>query len=143
MSRSSLLVTLLLAIAATVSDAHHSIAGVYDRNRPVEVEGRVAEFQFISPHPILIIDVADVASAPELWLLEMDNRSELARIGITGDTYRPGDRVVAQGSMARAEPRRLYLRRLERPADGTVYEQVGNTPRFAVCLPLVSEPDCP
>jgi hypothetical protein len=60
----------------------------------------------------------------------MDNRFELVQIGMSEQTYRAGDKVVARGSMARSEPQRLYLRRLERLSDGIVYEQVGSTPRF-------------
>ena len=59
----------------------------------------------------------------------MDNRFELAGIGMTGDTLKPGDRVVVTGSLGRTEPRTLYIRRLDRPADGFRYEQVGSRPR--------------
>lgn len=120
-----------LAIAAPAL-GHHSIAGVYDSSRAVTVEGRVTEFRFVNPHPILVIDAAAEGAPPELWLLEMDNRFELRRIGIAADTYGPGDIVVARGAMARNEPQRLYLRRLERPSDNVVYEQIGSTPRFGV-----------
>lgn len=120
-----------LAIAAPVH-AHHSIAGVYDSSRATVVEGRVTEFRFVNPHPILVIDAAAEGEPPELWLLEMDNRFELSRIGMSADSYQAGDRVVARGSLARNEPQRLYLRRLERPSDKLVYEQVGSVPQFGI-----------
>ena len=131
LASSRLLPWLGLAVAAPAF-AHHSIAGVYDSTRTTTVAGRVTEFRFVNPHPILVIDAAAEGEPPELWLLEMDNRFELTRIGIAADTYRAGDRVVARGAMARNEPQRLYLRRLERPSDKVVYEQVGSTPRFGV-----------
>jgi hypothetical protein len=74
------------------------------------------------------VDGAD--GKTEEWRLEMDNRSELESIGMTADTLRPGDRVVVAGSLARSMPNSLYIRRLERPADGFVYEQVGSSPRI-------------
>ena len=43
-----------------------------------------------------------------------------------------GDRVVVTGSLGRTEPRTLYIRQLDRPADGFRYEQVGSTPRVSV-----------
>ena len=120
---------LALYLIAHAAQAHHSIAGVYDSSEQVTIEGDVAEFRFINPHPILIIDVAR-ESGPESWQLEMDNRFELARLGITAETFAAGDRVVATGSRHRSEPRRVYLRRLDRPADGARYEQIGSRPRF-------------
>jgi hypothetical protein len=99
---------------------------VYDSTRQQRVEGVVAEFQFVNPHPFVIVTV-DADGEP--WRLEMDNRFELAGIGMTSDTLRPGDRVVASGSLGRTEPRTLYIRQLDRPADGFRYEQVGSRPR--------------
>jgi hypothetical protein len=108
--------------------AHHSISAVYDVSRREQVEGVVAEFQFVNPHPFVIVTVAGDAG-PEAWRLELDNRFELVRIGISADTLKPGDRVVATGSGGREDMRSLYVRRLERPLDGLLYEQVGSSPR--------------
>jgi hypothetical protein len=119
-----------LAVAAPVH-AHHSIAAVYDGGRSVTVEGSVVEFRFVNPHPVLVIDVVG-DGATRAWRLEMDNRSELAAIGIEAGTFRPGDAVVATGSPARAEDQALYLRRLDRPADGLRYEQIGSRPQISV-----------
>lgn len=121
-----------IAAGGPVAHAHHSIASVYDTKTQETVEGEVAEFRFVHPHPILIIDVSVEAAEPELWQLEMDNRTELAAIGITEETWKPGDRVVATGSLGKNEPQRLYLRRLDRPVDGLRYEQVGSRPRIGV-----------
>jgi hypothetical protein len=59
----------------------------------------------------------------------MDNRYELINEGMKADTLKPGDRVVASGSLSRTNPQGMYLRRLDRPADGFRYEQVGSSPR--------------
>lgn len=128
--------SLALALAGSASvHAHHSIAGVYDSARPVTIEGRVREFLFVNPHPVLIVEAPAEDAAPSAWRLEMDNRFELAAIGITEDTFRPGDRIVATGSRGRTEPTNLYLRRLDRPADGLRYEQVGSRPRVDLGVP--------
>ena len=112
-------------LAALTADAHHSISAVY-LSRQASIEGVVTEFQFVNPHPFVIVTVED---GGESWRLEMDNRVELAEIGMTSETLKPGDRVVVTGSVARSEPRRLYIRQLDRPADGFRYEQVGSRPR--------------
>ena len=117
-----------LVLASAGAAAHHSIGAVYDGARQERLEGVVAEFQFVNPHPFIFITVGD---ADERWRLEMDNRFELQSAGMTADTLKPGDRVVVTGSLGRIEPRTLYIRRLDRPADGFRYEQVGSRPRVS------------
>jgi hypothetical protein len=117
-----------LASASFAVSAHHSISAVYDGARQQRIEGVVAEFQFVNPHPFVIVTV-DAEGSGESWRLEMDNRFELAGIGMTSATLKPGDRVVVTGSPGRTEPRTLYIRQLDRPADGFRYEQVGSRPR--------------
>jgi hypothetical protein len=121
-------ISFAVALAAGASaTAHHSIAGVYDSARSATIEGRVTEFRFVNPHPVLVIEVETPGGA-QSWQLEMDNRFELVAIGMVEATFVPGDRVVATGSLGRTEPQRLYLRKLDRPADGLLYEQRGMTP---------------
>ena len=111
-----------------IAEAHHSIGGVYDTGRRHSIEGVVAEFQFVNPHPFVIVTV-ESGGASERWRLEMDNRFELADIGMTSETLQPGDRVVVTGSLGKLDRRALYIRQLDRPADGFRYEQVGSRPR--------------
>jgi hypothetical protein len=110
-------------LLAGTAGAHHSISAVYDSARQQRIEGVVAEFQFVNPHPFLIVTVTPTGAPPESWRLEMDNRFELSGIGMTADTLKPGDRVVVTGSEGRTDPRALYVRQLDRPADGFRYEQ--------------------
>jgi len=127
MTRSILLVTAILAMAAAAAQAHHSIAGVYDSSRAATVDGVITQSQFVSPHPF--VDVKDGRTA-QLWRLEMDNRGELASIGFTESTLKAGDRIVVTGSPSRREPNRMYIERLERPSDGFAYDQVNSRPRL-------------
>lgn len=117
----------VLTIAGTVAQAHHSIAGVYDSAREATVDGNVIEFRFVSPHPF--IDMRDRHSG-QTWRLDMDNRREFEAIGFTSDSLKSGDRVVVTGSLARREANRMYIDRLDRPADGFGYEQVNSRPRL-------------
>jgi len=110
--------------------AHHSFVAIYDAARYIDLEGIVSEFQFVNPHPMLVLSVTRPGSPAESWRAEMDNRFELADIGMTAQTFRPGDRVRVRGNPGRDVPRVLYLRALERPSDGLRYEQVGSTPRI-------------
>jgi hypothetical protein len=118
-----------VVLAGPIARAHHSIAAVYDGSKQVTVEGVVTRFQFTNPHPLVMIEVADASGKSVEWRLEMDNRSELAAVGMTAETLKQGDRVVVTGSLARALANGLYIRSLDRPADGFRYEQVGSSPR--------------
>ena len=118
------------SLSVPAAPAHHAISGVYDTRREVTIEGTVAEFHFVNPHPFVTVEVEAEGGRTEEWRLEMDNRSELARIDMTQATLQPGDRIVVRGHPARNPPRGLYIRRLDRPGDGFSYEQVGNSPRI-------------
>ncbi len=122
-------VMFVLLLAGGSSLAHHSIAGIYDSRNPISFDGTVVDFQFVNPHPYIIVERTDRAGELQQWRLEMDNRFELSEIGMTASTLRKGDRVSVTGSPARDQSRALYVRRLERPADGFWYEQVGSSPK--------------
>ena len=130
MTRACLSCAIVIFVCGAVAHAHHSISGMYDEGRRVTVDGIVAEFHYVNPHPFVLIDVKDASTEALRWKLELDNRRELVDIGVTNDTLKPGDRLVVTGSPGRTEPLSLYVRRLERPADGFLYEQVGNSPRI-------------
>ena len=116
-------------LVAPAAFAHHSISSVYDANRATAIDGVISAFHFVNPHPYVEIDVTESTGASTHWRVELDNRHELAAVGMTATTLRPGDRVVIRGSAARDGSRSLYARSLQRRADGFLYEQVGTSPR--------------
>src|SRR5262245_23803548 len=124
--------SLVFSVSLTVTGvaAHHSIAGVYDSGQQVTIDATVTEFRFVNPHPFLIAEVRQAGNTQE-WKLEMDNRSELVDVGMTDKTLKPGDRIIVTGSPIRPpQMHALYIRKLDRPADGFQYEQVGTSPRI-------------
>src|SRR5262245_47905636 len=112
-------------------DAHHAISAIYDNSKPITLRGVVTEFQFVNPHPLLMVDVADERGQTQAWQLEMDNRHELVAIGMTADSLTKRDQVVVNGGPARAGSNGLYVLRLDRAADGFRYEQIGSSPRIS------------
>ena len=125
----------MLAIAAALSSlvapaaAHHAITSIYDSGNPITIDAVVVEFQFVNPHPFVVVETND-GNGRRQWRLDMDNRYELVDVGMSADTLKKGDRVVARGGPARDRSLRIYVRRLERPADGFWYEQAGSSPRI-------------
>ena len=122
-----------IAIPVLAAHAHHSISAVYYNDKQVTIEGIVAQFHFVNPHPFVTVDVKDAkegSGSAQQWRLEMDNLWELAEVGMTSQTLKQGDRIVVTGSPAREQSQSLYIRKLDRPADGFQYEQVGSSPRI-------------
>lgn len=120
-------------VASTVvagASAHHSIFAVYDSRQRVTINATIAEFHFVNPHPYLVASASEGADASSQWHLELDNRGELAAVGVTAQTFRPGDRVLVTGSRSRTERHSVYVRKLVRPEDGFEYEQAGASPRI-------------
>jgi hypothetical protein len=132
MTRQVLSFAFVVALSSAALSAHHSIAAVYDAGRQVTVDAVVTEFHFVYPHPFVRVDARDVSGVTASWLLEMDNRRELEGVGMSADTMKPGDRIIASGSPSLKQPNSLYVRRLDRPADRFRYEQIGTSPRIGV-----------
>jgi len=130
MSRWILFFAAGLALSLLTAQAHHSIAGVYDTNQQVSIEGVVAQFAFVNPHPYVTVEVQQASGEPQRWKLEMDNLSELVDAGMTRESLKPGDRVVVRGNPVKTKGPNLYIRKLDRPSDGFVYEQVGRSPQI-------------
>jgi len=103
---------------------------MYDQSRRVTLDGVIAQYQFVNPHPFVVVEVTSNGTT-QSWKAELDNRWELQNIGMTATTFNAGDRVVVSGSPGRDRAPVLYVWRLERAADGFLYEQIGTSPRVS------------
>jgi hypothetical protein len=127
--RGLLTLSIVMILGGVIAQGHHSIAAAYDRDRPVKLDGILVQFAMVQPHPFVVVEIKDGRDTAR-WRGELDNRWELVAIGMTEETLKPGDRLVLSGSVGRNQPRSLYVMRLDRPADGFWYEQVGMSPRI-------------
>ena len=75
--------------------AHHSIAGVYDMRKDMELEGAVEKIQFTNPHGSLTIAVKNADGSTTDWVMTLGSATALAQRGVgktgpnalhTGDT---------------------------------------------------------
>jgi hypothetical protein len=124
-----LAVTAALWLYGVSLAAHHSLSD-YESSRRTTLTGVVSQFQFVNPHPFLVLDVRDAGGTVQQWRLEMDNLWEMSEAGVTKDTLKFGDRIVVTGNPGRGQQRIMYIQSLDRPADGFGYEQVGSRPRL-------------
>jgi hypothetical protein len=67
--RYGLLAALTLA-ACGVASAHHSLAGQFDVNKTVVIEGVVSKVDWVNPHIYVHLDVKDGAGKVATWRLE-------------------------------------------------------------------------
>jgi len=91
------LTTFLLgaALVATggVSVAHHSFA-MFDQANPIDLAGVVKEWKYTAPHVFIVLDVKEADGTTQVWNLEGDTPSALARDGWTAKTLKPGDELI-------------------------------------------------
>lgn len=123
-------IVVALVLVSVPLRAHHSLSE-YDIARKITLDAVVREFHFVNPHPYLLVDLR-TGSDTRIWRLELDNRNELVDIGMTSETFVRGDRVVVTGPPGHAQKPILYVRELQRTADGFRYEQPDSTPRIIV-----------
>ena len=75
--------------------AHHS-AGMFDRERTVELVGTVKEFQWTSPHIWIQINVPDAQGVMEEWSIEGGVPNRLYRAGWRPNSFEPGEEVAVR-----------------------------------------------
>jgi hypothetical protein len=73
--------------------AHHAVAGVYDLNKEVVLEGRLKKLNFTNPHASIELSVPDrkVKGKVVDWILTTASVQNLTRQGFSKGTIKPGD----------------------------------------------------
>ena len=69
--------------------AHHAFVAEFDREKPVQLTGRVTEMKWSNPHSWIYIDVEDEDGGVVNWALETRAANSLIRLG-----WRPEDLPV-------------------------------------------------
>jgi hypothetical protein len=109
-------ITAAAALLAGPLFAHHGDAGRYEDTSSTVV-GTVVDFQFVNPHSVLVLDVADESGNVERWTGELGSPSALARNwGWNRETFKAGDKITMVGRkrkngepfMTLSEGSRLY-----------------------------------
>ena len=76
--------------------AHHSLAGVYDMKKEVELSGEVESVKFVNPHGSLTVSVKNADGSSTPWVLTLGSATGLAQRGIgkTGpNALHTGDKI--------------------------------------------------
>jgi hypothetical protein len=90
-------------LAATVlglslpSDAHHSFAAEFDRDRTITVTGTVERLEWTNPHARLIVNGKDETGKQQVWDFELGPPNGLMRNGWSRNSLKNGHKVTISG----------------------------------------------
>jgi Family of unknown function (DUF6152) len=82
----------VLGLSGPPALAHHSFA-MFDRQKPLVLDGKVREFQWTNPHVWIEMIVVDGRDGASEWGVECTSVNMLKRQGWHHDSLHPGDRV--------------------------------------------------
>src|SRR4029079_9027432 len=80
-----------LVITGVALQAHHAVAGVYDLNKEVVLEGRLKKLNFTNPHASIELSVPDKDGKVVDWILTTASVQILTREGINKTSMKPGE----------------------------------------------------
>ena len=107
------LVTLILVSAITPLAAHHSWPITYDKL--VTVKGKVVDFKWANPHPMMTLEVQATDGKTEKWLVGGPAIIRMEANGWTKTTVKPGDIITGIGYQFADGEKVLRLERVVMP----------------------------
>ena len=80
-----------IVIAGGTLQAHHAVAGVYDLNKEIVLQGKLAKLNFVNPHASIVLDVPDKDGTVTEWVLTTASVGVLTRQGLNKSSIKPGE----------------------------------------------------
>ena len=114
---------LSFGLGASVS-AHHSFAAHYDMQKPITVQGTIAQVRLSNPHSWFYVEVKEAGGKVARWAFEAGTPSGMIRNGYKASELPPGTAVTISGFPARSSQNVGMLRTLT-TADGKTYGMFG------------------
>jgi hypothetical protein len=104
-----------LITAGGALQAHHAVAGVYDLNKEIVLEGKLKKLNFVNPHASIVLSVADKKVKGKIvdWVLTTASVTSLTTRGFGKSTIKPGDPLKVTILPAHNGNPAGYIRRLE------------------------------
>ena len=123
----SMCVALACLALPSLTSAHHSVAGVYDPDQTIEVEGRLTRVFWRNPHSrFWIID-----DGGETWEIEGGALRWLERGGVTRELFAEGIRVRVSGNPARRSEYEMVAHNVLLPDGRETLMSSSATPRWS------------
>lgn len=110
MSIARSIAALVAASAFTLAaKAHHSFEPHFDVKKPVDISGRVTQYEARNPHSYLHIEAVDENGKTQEYICESHGVTQLTRNGITPAMLKPGTRLRIDGSQSRNDVHRCFF----------------------------------
>ena len=94
-------VAAVLALSpVAASHAHHSFAAEFDRNKPIELTGKVTKVEWTNPHARIYIDVEEDGKVVT-WDFELGPPNGLMRQGWNRNSLQQGHVVKVNGFLSK------------------------------------------
>jgi len=116
-------------MASGLLQAHHSLAGVYDMKKEMELSGTVEQIKFTNPHGSLVLAVKNADGTTTQWVMTLGSATALAQRGIgkTGpNALHPGDMVTVKILGARDGSPLGFLKTVIMPDGRVIQISAGN-----------------
>jgi uncharacterized protein DUF6152 len=78
-------------LTGSTLQAHHAVAGVYDLNKEVVLQGRLKKLNFTNPHASIELTVPNKDGTFTDWILTTASVQTLTREGINKESMKPGE----------------------------------------------------
>ena len=102
-----------LVMTGVALQAHHAVAGVYDLNKEVVLEGRLKKLNFTNPHASIELSVPDKKGTVTDWILTTASTQVLIREGINKTSIKAGEALRVTVLPARNGNPAGFIRSLE------------------------------
>jgi hypothetical protein len=109
--------------------AHHSLAGVYDMKKDMELSGAVDSVKFVNPHGSLTVAVKNPDGSTTNWVLTLGSATALAQRGIgkTGpNALHNGDKITVKFLPAKDGSPLGFLKTVVMPDGRVIQISAGN-----------------
>jgi hypothetical protein len=93
-----------------LAHGHHAVAGSYDPNETIELEGRVTDVLWRNPHVQLSMQVTDENGQAQIWEMATTSLSNMRRWQIDPSFIEVGDTIRVAGNPAVRGRHGLYIR---------------------------------
>ena len=118
-----------LMAASGSLQAHHSLAGVYDMKKDMQLSGSLESIKFVNPHGSLTVAVKNADGSATSWVLTLGSATALAQRGVgkTGpNALHAGDNITVKFLPAKDGSPLGFLKTVVMPDGRLIQISAGN-----------------